>query len=105
MQGRYKAAASVIIALSAFAVFTYLFLEIEQQWAVATLALGVIAALLVLRRSGIAAGVERIAAANPRGAVTLTLVAVLIVAAALHESHFALLMLATVALFVTVCLG
>ena len=105
MQERYKGAASVALALAAFAVFAYLFLEIEQQWEVAALAIGAIVALLILRRSGIAARVERSAAANHRAAVMLTVTAVLIVAAALHESHFALLMLATVALYVTVCLG
>ena len=105
MQEHHKAAASVVLALAAFAVFTYLFLEIEQQWEVAALAIGAIVALLILRRSGIAARVERSAAANHRAAVMLTVTAVLIVAAALHESHFALLMLATVALYVTACLG
>ena len=105
MQERYKGAASVALALAAFAVFAYLFLEIEQQWEVAALAIGAIVVLLVFRRSGIAARVERSAATNQRVAVTLTVIAVLIVAAALHESHFALLMLATVALYVTACLG
>ena len=93
------------LALVAFAVFAYLFLEIEQQWEVAALAIGAIAALLIFRKSGISARVERSAAANHGTAVMLTVSAVLMVAAALHESHFALLMLATVALYVTVCLG
>lgn len=105
MQERYKSAAFVLLALTAFAVFTYLFLEIEQQWEVAALAVGATVALLVSSRSGIAARVERGAAANQRVAVTLTVIAVLIVAGVLHESHFALLMLATVALYVTACLG
>ena len=105
MPERYKSAASVVLALAAFAVFTYLFLEIEQQWEVAALAIGAIVVLLVLRRRGIVARVERSAAANHRAAVMLTVTTVLIVAAALHESHFALLMLATVALYVAACLG
>jgi len=105
MQERFKSAASVALALTAFAAFTYLFLEIEQQWEVAALATGAMVVLLVSSRSGIAARVERSAASNQRVAVTLTVIAVLIVAAALHESHFALLMLATVALYVTACLG
>lgn len=105
MQERFKSAASVVLALTAFAVFTHLFLEIEQQWEVAALAVGAMVALLVANRSGIAARVERSAAANQRAAVSLTVIAVLIVAAALHESHFALLMLATVAIYVTACLG
>ncbi len=105
MQERFRSAASVLLALAAFAVFTYLFLEIERQWEVAALAVGAVAALLVSGRSGIAARVQRSAASNPGVAVALTVIAVLIVAAALHESHFALLMLATVALYVTACLG
>jgi len=105
MQERHKAAASVALALAAFAVFAYLFLVIEQQWEVAAVAIGAISALLIFRKCGISARVERSAAANHGTAVMLTVSAVLMVAAALHESHFALLMLATVALYVTVCLG
>ena len=75
MQERHKAAASVALALAAFAVFAYLFLEIEQQWEVVALAIGAIAALLIFRKSGIAARVERSAAANHRTAVMLTVTA------------------------------
>jgi len=105
MREGYKDAACVVLALAACAVFTYLFLEIEQQWEVAALAIGALAVMLVMRGRAIGTRVERSAAASPRTAVVMTMIAVLIVAAALHESHFALLMLATVALFVTVCLG
>ena len=105
MQERHKEVGSVGLALAGFAVFTYWFLEIEQQWEVAALAIGAIAVLLVMQRSGIAARAQRSAAAHPRASIVLTVIAVLVVAAALHDSHFALLMLATVALFVTACLG
>lgn len=105
MPERFKSSASVLLTLTAFAAFTYLFLEIERQWEVVALAIGAMVALIAFGSSGIAALVERRAAANQGAAVALVVVAVLVVAAALHDSHFALLMLATVALYVTACLG
>lgn len=92
-------------ALIAFAVFVGLFLELEEQWEIAALAVIAVAAFYVAGRSGLAARIESVSAAHPRLSPLAVMVAVLLVALALYESHFALLMLATVMLFVVACLG
>jgi len=94
-----------VAALLGFAVFTGLFLELEEQWEIALLALLAVVALLWASRSGFNARLEATAAAYPRSAPALFTLAMLAVAVALQESHFALLMLATVALYVVACLG
>jgi ABC-type branched-subunit amino acid transport system permease subunit len=95
----------VLGALLAFAVFTGLFLELEEQWEIAALAVLAVAAFYLGGRSGLAARIESVTDAHPRVAPAAVIAAVLLVAAALHQSHFALLMLATVLLYVTACLG
>jgi ABC-type branched-subunit amino acid transport system permease subunit len=92
-------------ALIAFAVFAGLFLELEEQWEIAVLAVFAVAAFYVAGRSGLAARIESVTAAHPRLSPLAVMVAVLLVALALYESHFALLMLATVMLYVVACLG
>jgi ABC-type branched-subunit amino acid transport system permease subunit len=92
-------------ALVAFAVFAGLFLELEEQWEIAALAVIAVAAFYVAGRSGLAARIESVTAAHPRLSPLAVMVAVLLVALALYESHFALLMLATVMLYVVACLG
>lgn len=104
MTGR-KDLALALGTLLAFAVFTVLFLELEEQWEIALLAVMAIVALVAASRSGFSARLEATAAAHPRGAPALVAVAMLAVAFSLQESHFALLMLATVALYVVACLG
>ena len=81
------------------------FLEVESQWKIASLAIGVVAALLVAEKTGVSARLKVAAASHGRFALGLTLAAVVGVAGALHDSHFALLMIATVALYATACLG
>jgi ABC-type branched-subunit amino acid transport system permease subunit len=87
------------------AVFVGLFLHLEAQWEIGVLALGLVAALYVSGRTGFTALIESSALARPRIALGSVLVAALGVLAALYDSHFALLMLGTVALYVTACLG
>ena len=94
-----------LAALLGFAVFTGLFLELEEQWEIALLAILAVVALLGASRSGFSARLEATAAAYPRSAPALFALAMLAVAVSLQESHFALLMLATVALYVMACLG
>ena len=96
---------AVIVGLAALTGFTVLFLEIERQWEIAALAAAAIAGLAAFRKLGGANRVERAAESCPRCAIALVLAATVTVAGALYDSHFALLMLATVALYVTVCLG
>lgn len=92
-------------ALLAFSVFTGLFLELEEQWEIALLAVLAVVALVVASRSGFSSRLEATAATYPRSAPVAVALAMLAVAATLQESHFALLMLATVALYVVACLG
>jgi ABC-type branched-subunit amino acid transport system permease subunit len=93
------------LAALAAAVTVMLFLKLEAQWEIALLALGVVVVLYAAARSGFVTRVESSADAHPRLALGSALAASLAVVAVLHDSHFALLMLATVALYATVCFG
>lgn len=105
MSERFKSAAAVMLGLAGLTAFTILFLEIEQQWEIVALAVAAVVTLIVFLTTGAIARIERIAAERPRGTLALFLAAVAVVAATLHDSHFSLLMLATVALYMTACLG
>jgi ABC-type branched-subunit amino acid transport system permease subunit len=100
-----KSMLRVVFGVAVCAVVALLFLEVETQWKVIALAIGVVAALLVVEKTGMRARIEEAAARYRTFALSLAVAAVLAVAGALHESHFALLMLATVALYATACLG
>lgn len=95
----------IVSGVAACAVVLLLFLEVEAQWKVALLAIGVVAALLAVERTGLRVGIEDAFATHRSFALGAVVAAVLGVAGALHDSHFALLMLATVALYATACLG
>ena len=95
----------IVLGVAACAVVALLFLEVETQWKIAALAISVVAALLGMEKTGMRARIEEASARHRAFALSVTLVAVLAVAGALHEAHFALLMLATVALYATACLG
>jgi ABC-type branched-subunit amino acid transport system permease subunit len=105
MGERVRTFIAVALGLAALAGFTILFLALEKQWEIAALALAAIVGSIAFRKLGAALRVEKVAAAYPLSALALALLATSTVAAALYDSHFALLMLATVALYVTVCLG
>jgi len=94
----------VVAALSA-AVFVVLFLHLEKQWEIALLAVGLVAAIYAAVRFGLLAQVEAAASDHPRMTIIVNFVAALLVIVLLHGEHFALLMLATVFLYVTICLG
>jgi ABC-type branched-subunit amino acid transport system permease subunit len=100
-----KSMLRVVFGVAVCAVVALLFLEVEAQWKVIALAIGVVAALLVVEKTGMRARIEEASARYRTFALSLAVAAVLAVAGALHESHFALLMLATVALYATACLG
>jgi ABC-type branched-subunit amino acid transport system permease subunit len=105
MEGRAGTPIAVGMAIVGITAFTILFLELEAQWAIGLLAVATIAALIAFRLTGAAAKLSAAGAAHPRAALGTALGMVLIAAATLHDSHFALLMLATVALYATACLG
>jgi len=100
-----KSILPVVFGIAACALVALIFLEVEAQWKVAALAASVVVALLAMEKLGMRARMEQASARHRTFASSLVVTAILAVAGALHESHFALLMLATVALYATACLG
>jgi ABC-type branched-subunit amino acid transport system permease subunit len=94
----------VITALFA-AAFVFLFLHLERQWEIVLLAFGLVAVLFSSARYGFLARVETAASDHPRTTIMVNVIAALLVIVLLRGEHFALLMLATVFLYVTICLG
>ncbi|MEO8163893.1 MAG: branched-chain amino acid ABC transporter permease [Betaproteobacteria bacterium] len=82
-----------------------LFLEVEAQWKVVALALGTVAVVIAAEKTGVLRRIEESSARHGTMALVLALIALFGVAGVLREAHFALLMLATVALYATACLG
>ncbi len=100
-----RARLSIAAAMALAAVAVLLFLELETQWHIALLAIAVISLLVTLEKTGFRQHLETISAREPGFTRATALAASLLLACALYESHFALLMLATVALYATACLG
>lgn len=100
--------ASAMPALASMAgvtLFAVLFLHAESQEAVMGLTLGAVAALLLLARFGWNARAAASFAGHSRAANAAVVIGVLIVLALFHDQHFPLLMLASVLLYIVVCLG
>jgi ABC-type branched-subunit amino acid transport system permease subunit len=102
-----RLAPTTLLGGALVAVFIYLWalLHAESQWAVGVLLLGVPAVLWALRRAGLAEPLATAANDAPRwlgGGCVLGVLALLV---ALHDVHFALLLLATVLLYSVVGLG
>jgi ABC-type branched-subunit amino acid transport system permease subunit len=100
-----QSAFPAIASMAALTLFAVLFLHAESQSAVMGLTAGAIVLMLLLARFGwnaLAAGSFAAHGAQAHAAVILGVLAVL---AAFYDSHFPLLMLATVLLYVVVCLG
>ncbi len=95
----------VVAAAICAAVFVLLFLYLEQQWEIVLLAVGLVALLYAAVRFGLLAQVEAAASLHPRATIVVYFAAAVLVITLLRSEHFALLMLATVFLYVTVCLG
>lgn len=97
--------AAILVAVGLAGIFGYLFLHAESQTAVAALAaIGVIALYAISRMGG--AEIARSAAArHPRVLGGAAVAVTALVGAVSYDSHFALLMLTTVLLYSTVCLG
>lgn len=100
-------AAAVLLALTALGLTFYLwmFLHAESQLGVALLL--VAAGLIVAgaRRFGLMARVEQAGEMHVGQSRAWALASVLILVVALRDSHFELLMICTVLLFITACLG
>ena len=100
--------ASAFPALASMAgvtLFAVLFLHAESQEEVMGLALGAIAALLLLARFGWNGLAATSFAGHSRIGQSSVLIGVLIIMAAFYDQHFPLLMLASVLLYIVVCLG
>jgi ABC-type branched-subunit amino acid transport system permease subunit len=105
---RLFSAESAFPALASMAALTFfgvMFLHAETQAAVMGLTAGAIVAVPLLARFGWNALAAASFAGHSRQAHAAVLLAVLIVMAAFYDNHFPLLMLATVLLYVVVCLG
>jgi ABC-type branched-subunit amino acid transport system permease subunit len=100
-----KSLLAIVSGVTTCAVIALLFLEVEVQWKIAALAIGVVAGLLLVEKTGLRARLESASTGHDAFTLSLSVAAILVIAVVLHESHFALLMLATVALYATACLG
>lgn len=94
-----------LASMAAVTLFAVLFLHAETQEAVMGLTLGAVAALLLLARFGWNARAAASFAGHSRAANAAVVIGVLIVLALFHDQHFPLLMLASVLLYIVVCLG
>jgi len=105
---RHFAPASAVPALVSMAgvtLFAVLFLHAETQSAVMGLTLGAAVALSLLARFGWNALAAASFASHGRSAQASVLAGVLIITAVSYDQHFPLLMLASVLLYIVVCLG
>ena len=94
-----------LASMAALTLFAVLFLHAESQTAVMGLTALAIVALLLLARCGWNALTAASFTAHGGRAHAAVIVGVLVVMAAFYDSHFPLLMLASVLLYVVVCLG
>ena len=96
-----------LLAAALVAVFVYLWglLHAESQLAVGALLVVVPAVLWAMRRAGLAEPLATAARASPRLLGTGCVLGTLALMVALHDEHFALLLLATVLLYTVVGLG
>ena len=85
--------------------FAVLFLHAESQEEVMGLTLGAVVGLLLLARFGWNALAAASFGSNSRAGQAAVLAGVLIVTAMFYDDHFPLLMLASVLLYIVVCLG
>jgi ABC-type branched-subunit amino acid transport system permease subunit len=97
--------APALASMAAVTLFAVLFLHAESQEAVIGITVVAVIALLLLARFGW----NRLAAASfaghSRTGQASVLIGVLVIAAVFHDQHFPLLMLASVLLYIVVCLG
>ena len=94
-----------LASMAALTLFVILFLHAESQTAVMGLTAGAIVVLFLLARVGWNALAASSFARHGPQAHSAVLLGVLVVVVAFHDQHFPLLMLATVLLYVVVCLG
>ena len=94
-----------LLALAALTLAALLLLWVQSQTAVLILLVALAAAVLLAGRLGWLARVQASFAGNEGALSGAAVLAVLVVAACFHANHFALLMVATVLLYILACLG
>jgi ABC-type branched-subunit amino acid transport system permease subunit len=105
MHPRWSSALPLAAASTAVFVYLWALLRAESQLAVGGLLLLVPLALLAMRRLGWQAPLGAAVDRAPRLLGCLSVLGVLALVVALHDLHFALLLLCTVLLYAVVCLG
>lgn len=95
----------LVLTSVALTVFLWLFLHAESQLAVAVLVAVAAGATIASRRLGITRKLDLAVADRPGMARLLALLSALALIAAFHGAHFNLLMICSVLLFCTACLG
>ena len=98
-------AVPALVSMAGVTLFAVLFLHVETQSAVMGLTLGAAVALYLLARFGWNALAAASFAGHGRSAQASVLAGVLIITAVFYDQHFPLLMLASVLLYIVVCLG
>jgi ABC-type branched-subunit amino acid transport system permease subunit len=96
---------SGVVAIVACAGFVFLFLYLQQLWAVFALLVGGVIAVTIAAYSGALDSVRADFARHPRLTYVLLIAALLAVAGFFHDAPYPLLMLSTVMLFCIACLG
>jgi ABC-type branched-subunit amino acid transport system permease subunit len=94
-----------LVSMAGITLFAVLFLHAESQDEVLGLCIGMAVALFVLARFGWSARAAASFAAHSRSGQAAVLAGVLIILVLFHDQHFPLLMLASVLLYIVVCLG
>jgi len=94
-----------LLSMAGITLFAVLFLHAETQSAVMGLIVGAVISLFLLGRFGWNALAAASFAGHGRSAQASVLAGVLVITAAFYDQHFPLLMLASVLLYIVVCLG
>lgn len=97
----------LVLALAAVAMTAYLwaFLHAESQLAVGVLLAVAVAAVVAARKTGAAQAIEAAGSQRPGAASAWAAAGALALVLAFHDNHFPLLMICTVLLYTTACLG
>jgi ABC-type branched-subunit amino acid transport system permease subunit len=100
-----KPAVVLALATIALTIYMWLFLHAETQLGVAALLITAVLATILSRRTGATQQLEQSAARRPGLARLWALGGILALIAAFYNEHFVLLMICSVLLYTTACLG
>lgn len=94
-----------VIAAIAITVYMWCFLHAESQWSIGVLLVVAAVFVPVAGRLGVARRIEQAALVRPTVGPWCAVIGVLALILAFHDVHFVLLMMCTVMLYTTACLG